>query len=71
MRKAIYHVKVVCPFNVCRNDPDNRNMTASCLTCDFSELKREIIDNTIKLDEDSIEVKEFKQKYSHCYEQEE
>ncbi len=71
MRKAIYHVKLICLFNICRNDPDDRNMTASCLMCDFSELKEEIIGNTIEIDEDSQEVKEFEKKYSDCYQRDE
>ncbi len=68
MRKIKYEIVIICPFNKCRLNQDWNKMSSACLHCEYSELKEEKVSEVVILDENSKEVKEFEQKYKHCYE---
>ncbi len=71
MRKVEYHVTVICPFNYCRMDTDITKMRGMCLfDCKYADVGKEKTGETVRLADDSKEVKEYEQKYSHCYKQE-
>ncbi len=66
MRKMMYRVIVICPFDYCQMNSDHSKMNSACqLACKYAEFMKEEVGETVHLDASSEEVKYFNMKYSN------